>query len=370
MSENPRIPDHHSDIPSSRHSGGGPNPASPSQGNSYNPPPSQQSNMPQSKIHVRNLLIGALVTVFTSTVVFLITQYLKKPETDTFLTTKQATSSAWSSYVGYENIYTSNSLSITKNSGLASLDSVLKEIKKESAKFQRDVEDLAKKKKIYDDLIKVLKRRLENEKTSMPVLEQYYANLDKINKSNAPAKEQKDALVNEMARYNDYVKGFYERAITDIQGLAEVLSKRYDQKFSMNDFLIVQLQPQFIKTNDSIINVLRNIQLDSNGLVIPPTTTTPVIVKTKDIIGNWNANGQVFTFEKNGKMVWIIGNGEKATGTWKIENNKLRLDGIIDGEEKKGYWIFLVSDITKNSFTIISEKDNTIGYGLVRIIQN
>ena len=368
MADNPRFPEHHSDIPSSRHSGGTPNPASPAPGSSYNSPP--QNNIPPAKTHLRNLLIGAVVTIFSSTVVFLITQYLKKPEGDTFLVTKQATSSAWSSYVGYENIYTSNSLSIVKNPAGVSLDSLLKEMKIESAKFQRDVEDLAKNKKIDEDLKKVLTRRLENERSSMPVVEQYYANLDKINNSNASKKEQKDALINEMARYNEYVKGSYERAINDIQGIAEVLSKRYDQKFSMTDFLIVQLQPQLIKTNDSIINVLRNIQLDSNGQVITTTTTTPVIVKAKDIIGNWNANGEVFTFEKNGKMVWIIGNGEKAIGTWKIENNKLRLDGIIEGAEKKGYWIFSVSDMTENSFTIISEKDNKIGYGLVRISQN
>ncbi|HWR31890.1 MAG TPA: hypothetical protein VN451_00075 [Chitinophagaceae bacterium] len=369
MADNPRNPQQYSDIPSSRYSGGGPNPASPSPGSSHNPSAQPQSTVPPTKIHLRNLLIGGGITIITSTVVFLITQNLKKPEVDSFLATKQATSTAWNSYVGYENIYTNNTLSISKNAGKVTLDSVLKEFKDESNKFQRDVEDLARSRKIDSDLKKVFARRLDNERSSMPVLEQYYANLAKINKNNIPVKEKKDALVNEMARYNEYVKGFYERAINDIQGIAEVLSKRYDQKFSINDFIIVQMHPQLIKTNDSLINVLRNIQLDSNGQVITPETV-PVIVKAKDIIGNWNANGQVFTFEKNGKMAWIIGNGEKVTGTWKIENNKLRLDGTIEGEVKKGYWLFFVSDITENSFTIISEKDNNIGYGLVRIIQN
>lgn len=370
MADNPRNPEHHSDIPSSRHAGGTSNPASPSPGSGYNSSGQPQSATPATKIHVRNLLIGGGITIITSTIVFLITQYLKKPETDSFLATKQITSTAWNSYVGYENIYTNNTLSIGKNPGNVSLDSILKDMKKESEKFRRDVEDLAKTKKIDNDLKKALNRRLENEKISMPEVEQYYANLNKINNSNATPKEKKDALVAEMTRYSEYTKGFYERAINDIQGIAEVLSKRYDAKFSMSDFIIVQLQPQLIKTNDSIINILRNIQLDSNGQVITPPATTPVIVKAKDIIGHWNANGQVFTFEKNGKMTWIIGNGEKVSGTWKIENNKLRLDEVIEGSEKSGYWLFSVSDITENSFIIISEKDNTIGYGLVRIIQN
>lgn len=370
MSDNPRVPGHPSDVPSSRAAGriaDSVAASSSSDSGTPQPPPSSPLSS-HNKLSTRNIIIGAIVTIITSTTVFYLTQNLKRPEENRFSTTKEATTAAWRSYVAYENIYTKNTLSLSKNTGGVSLDSVLKSFKKESDKFQKDVIDLASAKKIDKDLIKALNRRLDNEKSSIPVLEQYYKNIDRINNSKGSLKEKKDALVNEMTRYSGFTKGFFERAVNDIQIIAETLSKRYGEEYSMNDFLIVQMEPQIVKTNDSVINVLRHVEIDSNGHWVQRMAT--VLVKEKDIIGNWNADGQVFTFEKNGKMAWVLGNGDKATGTWKIENNKLRLDGIMTRTQQKGYWIFSVSDMTGNSFTITSEKDNTISYYLVRIIQS
>ncbi len=365
MSDNPRIPGHPSDVPSSRAAGR----IADSAGSSLNTgaaapvtsPPVSSSN----KIHTRNIIIGAIVTIITSTTVFYLTQYLKKPEENIIYKTKEATTSAWKSYMAFENIYTKNTLSLTRNARGFSRDSLLKEIKKESDKFLKDVADLVTGKNIDKDLIKALNRRLDNETSSFPVLEQYYKNLDRINKTNASPKEMKDALVNEMARYSEYSKGSFERAINDIQVIAETLSKRYGEPFSMNDFLIVQIEPQLTKTTDSVINVLRNIEIDSNGNLVQKINT--VIVKEKDIIGNWDADGQLFTFDKNGKMAWVLGNGEKTTGNWTIEDNILRLEAIFTRIKQKGSWRFYVSNITENSLTLISAKDNTVIYYLVRI---
>jgi hypothetical protein len=213
--------------------------------------------------------------------------------------------------------------------------------------------------------MKALKRRLDNETKSFPALEQYYKNWDRILKSNASPREKKDEVVNEMTRYNEFTKGFFERSVNDIQLIAETLSKRYGEEFSMNDFLIVQIEPQLIKTTDSVINVLRNIEIDSAGHVVKKENT--VLVKEKDITGNWDADGQLFTFDKNGKMAWVLGNGEKTTGTWKIEDNLLILEGTLDRLKQKGMWRFIVSNITENSLTFISAKDNTVIYFLVRI---
>lgn len=340
-----------------------PHSAGSSSGGGYNPPPPQQSS---SSPRARNIIIGSIATIVTSTIIFLITQYLKKPEGDRFLSTKEATTSAWNSYVGYENIYSDNSLSISKNPNQVSPDSILNDFKKESEKFQRDVKDLAASKRIDKDLKKMLERRIENEINSMPALEKYYADIDKINKNNSSQKEKRDALVSAMSRYNEYVKGAYERALNDMQGIADVLSKRYDLKFSMTDFRIVELQPRLIRSNDSVVNMLRNISFDSSGQMISEQPGVPV--KAKDIIGNWNSDGAVFSFEKNGKMAWSLPGGQKATGTWTIVDNKLRLDGEINTQKQKGFWLFFVNNITESSLSLISVKDPTLYYDLVRII--
>ncbi|NOT49781.1 MAG: hypothetical protein HOP10_00715 [Chitinophagaceae bacterium] len=356
MPDNPRGQDN-TDIPSSRSSAGMPHAAGSSHGGGYTPPPPAHSG---SSPRVKNIIIGSIVTIATSTIVFLITQNLKKPDVDV----KQKTTAAWNSYVGYENIYTSNVMSLSKDSSLTSFDAILKAFRTESEKFQRDVSDLADEKNIDKDLKKVLLRRLENERASLPVLEAYYTNMKKIDTADMTMKERVTATADEMSRYNEHVKGLSERAVNDIKGIAEVLSKRYDQKFLMSDFLIIEMSPKFIKTTDSMVNVLRSIEFDSNGNLL---TEQVIIIKEKDIIGNWNADGAVFTFEKNGKMAWVIGGGQKATGTWKIEDNKLRLDGSINNSTK-GYWLFNVTEVSENSLFLESVKDENIYYSLVRII--
>lgn len=365
MSDNPRTPGHPSDLPSSRVTGRiTDSTGSSSNSGSSTPVPSPPVSSP-NKINIRNIIIGAIVTVITSTTVYYLTQNLKKPEENSFATTREATTAAWKSYLAYENIYTKNTLSLSKNTGGLALDSLLKTIKKESDKFQKDLIDLASGKKIDKDLIKAMNRRLDNENSSFPVLEQYYKNIDRINKSNGSFKEKKDALVNEMSRYSEFTKGFFERSVNDIQVIAETLSKRYGEEYSMNDFLVVQMEPQIVKTNDSVINVLRNIEFDSTGNVVQKVN--PVSVKEKDITGSWDADGQVFTFDKNGKMAWVLGNGEKSAGTWKIEDNLLRLEATLASTRQKGFWRFYVLNITENSFTLVSAKDNTVIYYLVRI---
>ncbi len=366
MSDNPRVPGHPSDVPSSRAAGRTTDSSDSSMKAGPGSPMASPPVSSPNKIHTRNIIIGAVVTIITSTTVFYLTQNLKKPEENRFSTTKEATTAAWRSYVTYENIYTKNTLSLSRNTVGVSLDSVLKSFKKESDKFQKDLIDLASGKKMDKDLIKAMNRRLDNEKSSIPVLEQYYKNIDRINNSKGSLKEKKDALVNEMARYSEFTKSFFERAVNDIQLIAETLSKRYGEQYSMNDFLIVQMEPQIVKTNDSVINVILNMEIDSNGNLVQKINT--VIVKEKDIIGNWNADGQVFTFEKNRKMAWVLGNGDKTTGTWKIEDNILRLDGTLPRIKQKGSWRFYVSNITENSLTLISAKDNTVIYFLVRIV--
>src|SRR5689334_13991513 len=87
MPDNPRQADH-SDIPSSRPSAGIPHSSGSSSGGHYNAPP--QAGPPNK---FKNIIIGSIATIVTSTIVFLITQSLKKSETsgDTYAKKKDAT---------------------------------------------------------------------------------------------------------------------------------------------------------------------------------------------------------------------------------------------------------------------------------------
>lgn len=364
MSDNPRLPDHHSDIPSSRPSGGSPNPASPSPGSGYNPPP-QASGSP-SKPHIRNLLLGAVVTIFTSTVVFLITQYLKKPEGNDILIKKEATIRAWKSYVAYENSYTENLLSFEKEFFKTGVDPYLAGVKKESEKFQKTMKDLAKTKNLDKDLINILNRRMENEKDYIPKHEEHFMIEKKIAKSNKGSEEKIQEIINEEIRWNIYLKGYFERAVNDIKEIAKTLSETYNQPFSMNDFLIVQIFPQQMKTSDSVLNFLRF----GPGSTDTSRAVYATNVNPKTLIGNWTDGGNKISLKQDKTMSYELTTGYKATGTWAIENDKLRLDEAGSDSNKNKISFLRLNKITANSFTMTRDRLPFDTYNLVRIKAN
>jgi hypothetical protein len=365
MPDNPRFPEHHSDIPSSRPSGETPNPVSPYSGSSYNPPP--QSNVPPTKTHVRNLMIGAVVTIFTSTVVFLITQYLKKPEGNEFQQKKDATVETWRSYVGYENAYFQNIMSYQNILQTEGRNAFLKALKAESEKFITDVQDLKKRKNIDDDLVKVFSKRIENEKASLPPVEQYYEKLNAIDAGNQSIKEKKDNITNEMIRFAGLNKGMYERALNDIKEIAKVLAGRYGGSFSMHDFLLVQKAPQLMRTLDSAIIIMQNVILDSSGQIIENRNFSKN-VNRDNLVGKWTIPDAVITFSKNGKMSWLVKDGNTAEGTWKIVNDKLEIEATTTTDKKKIYWRFNLAHITINSFMMMMDSTPYNIYNLTRTL--
>lgn len=369
MPDNPRSQDQHSDIPSSRHSAGMPNPAGSSGAGNYNPPPPQHGGTPHSKFHLRNILIGSVATIITSTIIFYLTQYLKKPEGGEFQRKKNATTAAWKSYVGYENVYTENILSYQKTGQLQGRDAYLAGMKKESAKFQKDIQDLQKRKYLDEDLLKVFSKRLENENASFPVIEAFYNKLTAIENSNKSVKEKKDELTNEMIQYNMTVNGMYERSVNELKGIAKILAERYGGSFSENDFLLIQIAPKMMKSNDSLVLVLMNVIMDSAGNIIENKNFS-VNVNPDNLVGKWTIEGANITLAKDGKMIWLVANGSKAEGTWKVENDKLKIQATTTPEKNKVTWLFNLAYITPNSFTMVLDHSPYNLYRLVRTVEN
>jgi hypothetical protein len=338
---------------------------------SSSPPPAPQP--PNNQL--RNIIIGAIVTICSSVLIYYLTTYMNKSKTESgsadWREMKENTVSAWRSYMAYENTYTKNLLSFEKTVAQDGMDSYIDGMNKESEKFTNDVGDLAQSKDVDKDLIKALHRRLDNEKTSLKKANDYYASLKTILAKKGDVNKIRSEFVNAELQWNRYYKGAFERAINDIQEIAKTLTEKYGQSFSMDDFLVVQIMPQRMKTNDSLIAVLQNIVLDSTGNIISnnnvPTTAYAKNVDPKDITGTWNADGDVFSLLPNGKMTWVLEDGSRASGNWKLENDKLKVNAVLEKNNQKQMWIFNLSGITGNSFTITLDASPYNTYNFVRI---
>jgi hypothetical protein len=363
MPDNPRGPGHPSDMPSSRSSAGGSDASS--MQNSYAPPPAAPVSS-GSNNHTRNIIIGAVVTVFSSTLIYYLTVFQNKNNPDSeagFRRTREVTTDAWKSFLTYENVYTKNLLVYEHDIDKTGIDQYLAGLKIESEKFQKDLADLSQTKKMDKDLVKAMNRRLENERITFPEAEKFYTNLKKIANSAQSDSLKGAAMIKELDRWNVYYKGLYQTAVNDIGEIAKTLTERYGQPFSMNDFLVVQIMPQRIKTLDSMINVMKGIDPDPLG----ENTGPPEKIDRKQLVGSWKATGENLSLESNGKMSYGLTNGYKATGTWKVENNKLRLDETGGDGKQMSIWIFRVSKVTANSFTMKRDKPPYESYQLTRV---
>jgi hypothetical protein len=371
MSDNPRMPGHPSDMSSSRSSGSSSNAAS-SNYNTNTPSPYPPAPSHSSNNHTRNIILGAIATVFTSTLIYYLTVYQNrnKPEGSNRLEIKEATIEAWKSYKAYENTYTSNLFSFEKTATESgSYESYFAGLNTESKKFIADLTDLSKTKDIDKDLVKAFNRRLENEKSTLEKANEHYERIKEVSKKNTGnIKKFKEDFIAEQIRYTQYYKGAYERAINDIQEIAKILAERHGQPFSMSDFLIIQIMPQRIKTQDSLIKVLQQIDIDSNGNIVQQNIATNL--KTKDLEGNWNVDGDVVSLQKNGVLNWTLAGGKKATGGWKVVEEKIKIEATVTGSNEKINNTYRVSNLTATSFTITQTEPPYGQFDVTRIVVN
>lgn len=366
MSENPRFPESNYSNSATRGSSDSiPPPGNASTGN-YSPP---ANNNAAPKVHVKNLVIGAIVTIITSTIVFLITQNLRKPEGSNFQKKKEATVETWKSFVGYENAYFQNIMSYQNMAATEGSEAFLKAIKAESEKFIKDVEDLKKRKNIDEDLVKVFDKRIENEKNSYPPVEKYFHSLDSLAKSNQPMKKIKEATTDEMIRYANLTNGLFARAVNDLKEIAKVLAERYGGSFAMEDFMLVKQAPALMQKNDSIIQFLENIELDSAGNIIENRNFVKQI-NPDLIIGKWATDGALVTISKDNKINWEETAGITASGSWKIKNDKLEIMATSKPSGEIINWRFNVSNLGANSFTLVQDGAPYEVYQLVRSVGN
>ena len=368
MSDNPRQPGHPSDMNSSRSSEGSnissqhTTPVSPS----YQQPPSSAPNH-QS----RNIILGAIATVVTSVLIYYLTVYMNRPRAseDDRLQMKEASIEAWKSYRAYENTYVDNLLSFEKTlKENANVNDYAAGLDAESKKFTKDLTDLTKTKHLDKDLIKAFNRRLENEKNASAKAAEYFANIQKIFISGSNPKKLKEDYVAEEIRWSIYSRGTFERTINDIQEIAKILTERYGQSFTMNDFQVVKLQPERQRINDSLINVLKNIEIDTNGNEVQKNFAYNL--NKKDFEGNWNVEGDVVALKKDGSFSITQSDGIKGSGTWKIANDRLIVKGAMTETKQELNYSYRVSNLTASSFTISTTESPYLVFDATRITTN
>lgn len=347
MPDNPRMPGHPSDIPSSRSAEGSgntviPGPPGPPQ---YNQPaPSGSSGNNQT----RNIIIGAIATMIASTTVYYLTQYVNNKKTDSIpnqLVMKEVNTSAWKRYVSVDNLFYKNLLALMSDEQLAkNFDNYKAELQTETEKFIKDAELLIKEKYIDNTFVTMINRRVKREQESTKIRATFIDNIQRINQGKISEREKQKQRFAETSSFHNHSTRLYKMAANEIEDLTKTLTETYSTRFDPNDVLIYADYKKSVSETDS----MKAEVADSAAYYDAKT----VKANARLLIGNWSTENNKISLQENGSLSFSLDYGEEATGTWKIEDNKLRLDAVSTVTKTDITWSFYLRNVTANSFTI------------------
>lgn len=318
------------------------------------------------------MIISVATTVIGATIIYFL-GFNKKPGISK-LEREEATVNAWKTYVTVENIYTKASASLLRDIPKTGLEDFLSQSLKESEKFQASLDGLITDDAIDKDLISLLKRRQENEKTQFAKAEKLFNRFIEMSKSEkigAMTEQQiKDTVMVEMTRSYEQSKGLIDRSVSEIEDLSNTLSDRYDQLFSMNDFLVIQV----FKYKKDIFRLIDGDTTTVAPPVGPPSTKAtegngnnsgqPAIEVTKEYLtGKWNSKGVIMTLKGDGNCSWLNPATRTETkGKWQLKTEQLVMNLVENKTGKKMEWIFDLSGVSGNTFNLKLTADNNQNY--------
>lgn len=348
MPDNPRMTGHPSDIPSSRSSEGSGNtnmsgPPGPPQ---YNQPPSPSGSSGNNQ--TRNIIIGAIATVIASTTVYYLTQYVNNKKTDSaphHIIVKDANISAWKRYVSIDNLFYKNIIALVSDEQLVkNFDNYKAELQTETDKFIKDAELIIKEKYIDNTFVTMINRRVKREQESTNIRTAFIDNVQKINQSKIDEREKKKKRFAESSSFFNHSVRLYKMAANEIEDLTKTLTETYATRFDPNEVLIYSDYKKSASAADSI----RAEVTDSAAYYDAKT----VKANGHLLIGNWISENNKVSLQENGSVSFSLEYGEEATGIWKIEANKLRIDALSSVTKSDITWLFYVRNVTANSFTV------------------
>ncbi|MBK5272891.1 MAG: hypothetical protein JJE22_17970 [Bacteroidia bacterium] len=357
---------------------------------------------------LRNIIVGVTTTVLGSSAIYFLGFNHKGgggSTTENILVTKEFTTKAWKSYVTSENIYTKNSISLMKElQETKKLDDFEENILQESDKFISDMNQLMKDDNIDGDFISMIKRRIQNENVVIPKTKAYLGNIRSIINSNLSQTEKTEKLAAADKDWATYSKGITERSITDIEDLAKTLSERYMQPFAMTDLLIYKMiknqgtnntttdpgnennlnkgnnenplngqnsqpvAPDANNISNTSTNPANNNNAVDNNYNNPVKNNSGTTVTKSMLTGDWSTNGAEIYLYKDGTMEWeVLSTGDNANGTWQFYNNQLYMYATSSKTGQRSTWVFNLSNVSRNAFTMTLSVQPYNTYSLVRM---
>jgi hypothetical protein len=317
----------------------------------------------QTSVMFRNIIVGVTTTILGSTAVYFLGFHNKKSgdSKGSYAEVKEATTKAWRSYVTIDNIYYKNLLSINKDKDLVlDLDRYKNEMFKEGARFKKDAEAIINDKDVDKSFVSMMERRFDREKQAEDAITIYIDNLKSIiNSTDSPEEKQKQVMSTAQA-YQGKANGIMERTLNEMEDLSKVLSERYGQQFNLNDIqAFVDYKSGKLNTN------LNNNSGNNNG---NPSDTTNMQVDPNIFPGRWNTTGANITLNADGNFFWdVLSTGDKSSGSWKIYNNQLYMYPKQPGNDNPITWVFNLSVVNPNLFTMTLNTQPFNTYQLARI---
>lgn len=307
----------------------------------------------------RNIIVGLITTILVSGTIYLLG--FNKKSGPSRLAREKATTEAWKSYVTIENIYAKNTTLLLRDAGTGQYKSyaeMFSELKKESDQFMVSIKKLVVADNVDNDMVSVLKRRMDNEETSIPRAENFFVQLDGVVKTAIDEtwsmQQVTDTITARQAAYNEEVKGFMDRALSEIESLSKVLTDRYRQPFNIDDFYIVQVY----RHKKDILSILAQEKNE-------------VPVTEEYITGKWDNSGATIIMYADKKWSWFVpADSSMVEGDWELKDEVLTLNVPKNPKTNlPGKWLFDISDVKENSFSIQlrpKEKQTALFYTLIR----
>lgn len=331
---------------------------------------------PETKNTVKNIFLGILTSVLGATAIYFLGFNNKKPRF-TVLERGEITADAWKTYVTVENIYIQSTVSMIRDAlQFQEFDDIAKESAAESKKIQNSLEDVIAIDGVDKDLVTFLNKRLKTETAQSEETKKFYQELV-LRKEEWTKFPLNDTLNERFTRYLEQTKTRFTSIVPDIEALSKKLSETYEQPFSINDMLVIQAT----KYKKDIFNI--TIAEEKKDTNLPPdqsvsggknagdiTNSSDASKITKQYLtGKWDAGESVtITLKADGKLSWSIPSDTKEVkGTWLLKDNQLvmNIDRLpVTGKNAK--WVFNISNVKKNSFTIILDAASVKIYNLVR----
>lgn len=286
---------------------------------------------------IRNIIVGVITTVLASTIVYFLGFHSsKRSSAEAMLFTEKATIAAWTDYVATENTFTKNWNTLAAGYSHARFKNYKEATLEELDKFFKDINILIGTNDIDPGFVSLLKRRMTSRKQWENKYKVHLDNFESI-LNNTPQQEQVQKLNDEINRFGVEVKDLDERFKNEIENTAQALSEKYHHNFSLSDLVA------FRKTN---IDSLQNV----GGRVGQVTTDR------QSMIGTWIITQQWYVYQYGDGRLYMYftrddGAKDSTYGTWQITNNQL-YHYSTHYFNAGNNWVYDVSDITPNSFTM------------------